>query len=213
MGSGILIGRGLVLTNHHVAKMLPERSSFLVPAWKHFWHNADAGFREVVYLDRDIEVGLVKLQPSALSIAKVDTHCLSLEPVKRGETLRVTSDAYGQYPPVSATLTVIDDQPLMRLDRDPRNSQPYEAMTILTTLSADQAKRVGPGSSGSAALNSHGEIVGLVWTGRPLGDGSMEVWITPASAWLSKLQKAKRATPDLRILLDAQCTRAIESTP
>jgi hypothetical protein len=212
-GSGVYIGHGLVLTNHHVAEHLSEESSFLVPAWKHLWHTADAGVQEVVFLDRDIEVGLVKLRPSALNIARVDTQCLSFEPVKHGETLRVTSDAYGQYPPVSATLTVVDDRPLMRLDRDPRELKPYEAMTILASLSADQAKRVGPGSSGSAVLNSHGEIVGLVWTGRPLADGSTEVWITPVSAWLSKLQKAKTAKDDLQTLLDARCTRTTKSTP
>jgi S1-C subfamily serine protease len=208
-GSGVYIGHGFVLTNHHVAEPLSEESSFLVPAWKYLWKNADAGVQEVVFLDRDIEVGLVKLRPSVLSLARVDTRCLSLDPVKRGETLRVTSDAYGQYPPVAATLTVIDDQPLMRLDRDPRDSQPYAAMTILTILSADQAKRVGPGSSGSAVLNRHGEIVGLVWTGRPLADGSMEVWITPVSSWLSKLKEAKTEKEDLQILLDARCARTV----
>ena len=70
-GSGVYIGHGLVLTNHHVAEYLSEESAFLVPAWKHLWHTADAGVREVVYLDRDIEVGLVKLLPSALNCALI----------------------------------------------------------------------------------------------------------------------------------------------
>lgn len=82
----------------------------------------DARILKVVYLNRDIDLGIVKLKPSMLNIARVTTPCLSTRPLKRGEMLRVTGDVNGIFPPVSATLAVDDAQPLMRLDSDPRTA-------------------------------------------------------------------------------------------
>ena len=207
MGSGVYIGHGFVLTNQHVAIPLSEQSSFLVPAWKYFWHTIDAGIGRVVFLDRDMELGIIKLKPSMLNVVRVVTPCLSTHSVKQGETLVVTGSAYGKFPPVSAALVVSDARPLMRLDPyPPPNESPHSAMTIVAALSADQAGLVGPGSSGGPVFNSHGELVGLVWTGRRFGEGSAEVWITPVSAWLSRLQKAELPEDVARVILDARCT-------
>lgn len=78
-------------------------------------------------------------------------------------------------------------------------------MSIVATLSAKQAKHVGHGSSGGPALNTKGELVGLVWTGRELEDGSSEVLITPASDWLRKIQSSDISKDDLRFILGTRC--------
>lgn len=205
-GSGVYIGHGFVLTNQHVAMPLSEMSYFRVPAWKYIWHTIDASIEQTVFLDRDLELGILKLKPSMLDVVGVVTPCLSAQSVKRGEILRVTSSAYGKFPPVPAVLVVSDARPLMRLDPFPRRESPYSAMAITATLSADQATLVGPGSSGGPVLNEDGELVGLVWAGHELGHGSVEVWITPVSSWLRQLEKAEIPGDVLQVILDARCT-------
>lgn len=206
-GSGFYIGQGLVLTNQHVAEMVSEESRFLLPSWEYLWNSLDVDIQKVIYLNRDIDLGIVKLQPSMLNLVGLGTPCLSTHPVKQGDVLRVSGNAHGKYPPVSAALVVSDALPRMRLDLDPGDGNPYSAMTIVTTISADQANLVGHGSSGGPVLNDDGELVGLVWTGHRLEDGSAEVWITPVSAWLSQLQAAEIPKDDLQAILDAKCTR------
>lgn len=201
VGSGVYIGHGLILTNQHVAALLSENSSFRVPAWRYLLHTIDAGVGQVVFLSRDMELGIVKLKPSLLDVVGIVKPCLSSYPVKEGETLMATSSVYGKFPPVSAALVVSDARPLMRLDPFPGNKNPYSAVTIIANLSADQAALVGPGSSGGPVLNEDGELVGLVWTGRELSDGSEEVWITPASAWFSQMEEY-----DLEAIRGTRCT-------
>lgn len=201
------LGDGLLLSNQHVLRFLGEETLFKVPAWRYGIHAVDAPVEDLIYENRDIELAIARLGPSLLSVVKVATPCLSNRAVKPGEALEVTSSPHGTFPPVTARLVVRDARPLMRRDLDPRMvEERYSAMTIITTLSADQAGRVAPGSSGAPVFNTQDELVGLVWTGRESGDGSAEVWITPVSAWLDRLQAAALPEDVRQALLDARCS-------
>ena len=107
---------------------------------------------------------------------------------------------------------VSDAHPQMCLDPDPRVSEAdrYAAMTVTAIHPAEEADRVGPGSSGGPVFNDAGELIGLIWTGadwteEDLADGIAEVWITPVSAWLPRLQAAAASNRDLQAVLDATC--------
>lgn len=207
-GSGIYIGHRTLLSNQHILVNNSYPQSLSLPAWKYLYPTLSVPVQKVVYLDRNLELGVARLEPSLLEFFQVAVPCLSVRPLKRGETLTVTSDPHGRFPPVSASVVVSDPRPLLRLDPDPVSEHSrYAAMTIITTLSTDQAKLVGHGSSGGAVLNRHGELVGLVWTGRELIDGSKEVWVTPVSEWLSELHAPEIPKEDLQVLLGARCSR------
>lgn len=208
-GTGVYLGNSLLLSNQHVLRFQREGMIFKIPAWKYGLHAIDAPVEEVLYENRDIELAIARLGPSLLSLMRVTTPCLAMRPVKEGEVLEVTSDPHGIFPPVTAKLVVSDARPLMRRDLGPvpMGEDRYSATTILTSLSADQKGRVGEGSSGAPVLNSDEELVGLVWTGRELEDGSVEVWITPVSAWLDRIQSDAMPEDLRQALLDARCSR------
>lgn len=208
VGSGVYLGKGYMLTNEHVARLFSGGGGvFLMPAWRSLYRTIGAPMQEVVYLNQNLDLGIVRLGPSMLNVARVATPCLSTQAVKEGETLTVASSPHGTFPPVSATLVVRDARPLLRLDalEGMRDENRRSAMTIITTLSADQARRVEKGSSGGPVLNRQGDLVGLVWTGRTFGGGTAEVWVTPASSWLKELQAADLPKDVLQVLLDARC--------
>ncbi|MBE9125913.1 MULTISPECIES: S1 family peptidase [unclassified Coleofasciculus] len=173
-----------------------------------------AQFEELLFLNRSMELAIVKLDPQDLAKIEISPPCLSKVPVKKGETLTVQSHVGGRYPAVTVTAIVKDDQPQLRVDPDPRVpvDKRYAAMSIIATLPADQSNSVGPGSSGGPVFNQRGELVGLVWTGQYLDDGTMEVWITPTSSWLPLLEQEKVPDEDLRQVVEAPCP-AISNSP
>ncbi|MCL1473709.1 S1 family peptidase [Argonema antarcticum] len=163
--------------------------------------------KQLLFLDRNLEVAVVKLDPEELDAIDLSPPCLEIQPVKQGEKLTIKSHAYGRYPAVTVTATVQDDKPMLRTDPDPRVpvKNRYAAMSIVATLPPGQGDLVGPGSSGGPVFNRKGGLVGLVWTGQDLADGTKEVWITPASVWLPMLEQARIPDEDLNKVLDAYC--------
>ncbi|HBB33934.1 MAG TPA: hypothetical protein DDZ80_29045 [Cyanobacteria bacterium UBA8803] len=166
-----------------------------------------APLEQLIFLDRTIELAIVKLDPQKLAETKISPPCLSRVPVQRGDLLTIHSHVGGQYPAVTAIATVKDDQPKLLVDPDPRvpTQKRYAAMSIIALVPPAQANSVGPGSSGGPVFNQRGELVGLVWTGKYLEDGSTEVWITPTSMWLPRLQQANLPDKDLNQVLETPC--------
>ena len=162
---------------------------------------------ELLFLNRDLEVAVAKLNPQELERLKVSPPCLETKPIKIGEKLIIKSHAYGHYPAITVTATVKNDKPMLRIDPDPRVpvKNRYAAMSIITTLPSNQSDAVGPGSSGGPVFNQQGNLVGLVWTGQDLPDGTKEVWITPTSVWLPRLQQAGIPDRDVEKVLHTTC--------
>jgi|GEM_PF-2259731 len=167
-----------------------------------------APLEQLLFVDRDLELAIVKLDPQDLEETQITPPCLSKVPVKRGESVTIQSHVAGIYPAVTVTAIVEDEEPKLRLDPDPRIpiENRYAAMSIVATIPAEQADRVGPGSSGGPVFNEQGNLVGLVWTGQGLEDGRKEVWFTPTLSWLPLLQQAKIPDDDLRKILNSPCS-------
>lgn len=163
---------------------------------------------ELLFLNRDLEVAVAKLNPQKLEQLKISPPCIETKPIKIGENLIVKSHAYGHYPAIKAIATVKTDRPMLLTDPDPRVpvKNRYAAISIIATLPQNQADAVGPGSSGGPVFNQQGNLVGLVWTGQDLPDGTKEVWITPASVWLPQLQQAGIPDRDLEKVLHSSCS-------
>ncbi|NET58471.1 MAG: trypsin-like peptidase domain-containing protein [Symploca sp. SIO2E6] len=162
---------------------------------------------QLLFVDRDLELAIVKLDADELAETPITPPCLSTVPVQRGEAVTIQSHVAGIYPAVTVEAIVRDAQPQLLLDPDPRIPQEnrYQAMSIIATIPAEQADTVGPGSSGGPVFNEQGHLVGLVWTGQELADGSKEVWFTPTLSWLPLLEQAKIPDDDLRKILDTPC--------
>ncbi|NEP13377.1 MAG: trypsin-like peptidase domain-containing protein [Symploca sp. SIO2C1] len=162
---------------------------------------------QLLFVDRDLELAIIKLDSDQLEETSIKPPCLSTVPVKQGESVTIQSHVSGIYPAVTVTAIVQDAEPQLLLDPDPRIpiENRYSAMSIVTTIAAEQADTVGPGSSGGPVFNKQGNLVGLVWTGQGLEDGRKEVWFTPTLSWLPLLQEAKIPDDDLRKILDAPC--------
>ena len=163
--------------------------------------------KQLLFLDRNLEVAVVKLDTQKFGRIKISPPCLETAPIKLGEKLIIQSHPYGHYPAIKVIATVKDHKPSLRIDPDPRVpvKNRYAAMSIIATLPPGEGESVGPGSSGGPVFNQEGKLVGLVWTGQDLPDGTKEVWITPASVWLPQLQQAKLPDNDLNKVLTQSC--------
>lgn len=163
--------------------------------------------KQLLFLDRDLEVAVVKLDTHQLDRIDLSPPCLESKPIERGEQLTIKSHAYGRYPAITVIATVQDNKPALRIDPDPRVpvENRYAAMSIVAILPQGEADAVGPGSSGGPVFNRQGRLVGLVWTGQDLPDGTKEVWITPTSVWLPQLQQAGIPDENLGTVLNASC--------
>lgn len=168
--------------------------------------------QDLLFVSRELELAVIKLAGQELGEV-LTPPCLSKIPVKKGEVLTIKSHVGGGYPAVKVMATVRDDQPKLRIDPDPRipTKKRYAAISIIATVPATQGRLVGPGSSGGPVFNQEGKLVGLVWTGQYRENGTMEVWITPASTWLPLLQQAKIPDEDLSQVLEQQCPSTMEN--
>ncbi len=207
VASGVYIGQGYVLTNWHVMNNPQFRQAFFqLPLWNPHVYNFDIPIAQLIYSEQRIDLAIVRLEPSALGWFRTATPCLSSDPLQIGQVLTVTSSPEGRYPPVSATVVVIDAQPQLRLDPDPQvpESERYAAISIVTQVLPGQEGMITYGSSGGAVVNSEGELVGLIWTGRYLPDGTQEQWFTPVSAWFAYLEQSS-LVDDSPFVLESRC--------
>jgi hypothetical protein len=206
--TGTYIGNGIVLTNWHVLKTLPSRNEyFKLPIWNEHIYNIDLPIEWVIFSEKGIDLAIGKLADSRLDRLNVDHACLSAEPVASGEVLMITSSPLGRYPPVEAHVVVTDSASQPRMDLDPmiKPEKRYAAVSFATIVRPGQEELIDSGSSGGAVANENGELVGLLWTRYNLPDGSMEVLVTPVSAWLPLLEKADIAPKYKEYILDQAC--------
>ena len=206
--TGTHIGNGIVLTNWHVLKTLASRNEyFRLPLWNEHIYNFDLPIEWVIFSEKSIDLAIGKLADSRLDRLNVDHACLSAEPVAAGEVLTITSSPLGRYPPVEAQVIVTDPSPQPRMDLDPmiKEEKRYAAVSFATLVQPGQEALINSGSSGGAVTGDDGELVGLLWTRYDLSDGSMEVLVTPVSAWLPLLEKAEIAPKYKEHILGQVC--------
>src|SRR5688500_2632424 len=206
--TGTYIGNGIVLTNWHVLKTLPSRNEyFKLPLWNEHIYNFDLPIEWVIFSEKSIDLAIGKLAASRMDRLNIDHACLSAEPVTAGEVLTITSSPLGRYPPVVAHVTVTDPASQPRMDLDPmiKEEKRYAAASFATMVQPGHEDLIDSGSSGGAVTNKAGELVGLLWTRYNLPDGSMEVLVTPVSAWLPLLENAEIAPKYKEYIFEQVC--------
>jgi hypothetical protein len=206
--TGTYIGNGIVFTNWHVLKTLPSRNEyFKLPVWNEHIYNIDLLIEWVIFSDKSIDLAIGKLAASRIDRFNVDHACLSAKPVAAGDILTITSSPLGRYPPVAVPVIVTDPASQPRMDLDPmiKPEKRYAAVSFATVVQPGQENLINSGSSGGAVTNEAGELVGLLWTRYDLPDDSMEVLVTPVSAWLPLLEKADIAPKYKEYIFEQVC--------
>ncbi len=206
--SGVYIGDGMIVTNWHVLKTLRSRQEyFQLPLWNEHIYNFDLPVDWVIFTEQSIDLALAKLPDSHLSRFNVDSPCLSVDSLLTGEALTITSSPLGRYPPVTVRAAVTDPTIQPRMNEEPavKENKRYAAISFVATVEHGQEDLVTTGSSGGAVLNADGELVGLVWATHDLPDGTREVWVTPASAWVELIRDAEIAEKYKSAFLGKAC--------
>jgi S1-C subfamily serine protease len=205
-GSGVYIGNGYILTNHHVAENIPGKSDLFSLATKDLlFKSIDIPIEKVLFSNRDIELALVRLARPVENSHGYARICLSKTPVKKGDYLTIISSPHGYFPPETASVVITDDRARMYPDSDSSMSTSKRTFTIVGLVSDYKTTSVAPGSSGGAVLNKKGELVGLVWGRNLLKNGDVEAWITPVSAWPDQLKKIDISDNDRQIIFGMFC--------
>lgn len=193
VASAYYYGSGLVMTNWHV--------QFRSSKFKRFMQIKNSNYPDiivpidsVVYANKDIDLAFLEVEDSILDSITTDyPKMIFNNKFSLNDTLiAITSPGSTKFALTAVNLVVVDLDIYPRLDPDPRMEENEKIIvnSLVTHVISDHKELIGPGSSGGPVFNKSGHLVGLVWTGNDLSDGTREVWVTPTTGWLQPIKNS-----------------------
>jgi len=170
-------------------------------------------FTNLIYLNRDYDIALVKINENDLRGLNMSKACLSSEIPQNNEIVTIRGHAAGLYPEVLAHGTIKIATAQMLVDPDPNDSNlvRYSALSMVIHVPQEDVRNIYYGSSGSPVFNSKNEVIGTVWTTTntdeyiPASGNGKDVYVTPVSAWLKDIKSLNINNTDLKAALKDNC--------